>query len=107
MKEEDDIIEDEGGRNWAELLGAFGKHSNLEQRAKAERLAAMKPGDGRRKKGDRIHQLNVRINDSTKQLVDSLITKLSDRDGREWSKTELVEAAISSLAKHASNGAAA
>jgi hypothetical protein len=96
---------EEDGSNFAELLGAFGAHSNLDRRAKAERLATMKPHDGRRKKGDRNHQLNVRINDTTKQLVDSLIIKFTQRDGRDWSKTELVEAAIASLAAHSTNGA--
>jgi hypothetical protein len=95
---------EEDGSKFEEFLGAFGVHANVERRAKAERLAAMKPGDGRRKKGDRIHQLNVRINDSAKQLVDSLITKFSERDGRDWSKTELVEAAIASQAAHSTNG---
>jgi hypothetical protein len=65
----------------------------------------MKPGDGRRKKGDRIHQLNVRINDTTKQLVDSLLNMFTQRDGRDWSKTELVEAAIASLAAYSTHGA--
>jgi hypothetical protein len=97
---------EEDGSKFDEFLGAFGVHANLERRAKAERLAAMKPGDGRRKKGDRVHQLNVRINDATKELVDSLIIKFTQRDGRDWSKTELIETAISSLAARSPNGAA-
>ena len=96
---------EEDGSNFAELLGAFGKNSNVERRAKAERLAAMKPSDGRRKKGDRIHQLNVRVNDTTKEIVEMLIARFTERDGRDWSKTELVEAAIASLAVHSANGA--
>jgi hypothetical protein len=96
---------EEDGSKFEEFLGAFGVHANVERRAKAERLAAMRPGDGRRKKGDRTHQFNVRINDATKLHVDSLLARLSKRDGRDWSKTELVEAAIATLAAHASNGA--
>ncbi len=97
---------EEDGSNFAELLGAFGKNSNVERRAKAERLAAMKPNDGRRKqKGDRIHQLNVRVNDTTEELVETLIIRFTRRDGRKWSKTDLVEAGIASLAVHSNNGA--
>lgn len=97
---------EEDGSEFERFIGSFGVHSNLERRAKAERMAAMKPGDGRRKKGDRTHQLNVRINDTTKGLVELLLAKLSERDGRDWSKTELVETALSALAAKASNGAA-
>lgn len=97
---------EEDGSNFAELLGAFGVNANPERRAKAERLAVMKPNDGRRKqKGDRIHQLNVRVNDTTKEIVETLIARFTERDGRDWSKTELVEAAIASLAVHSANGA--
>jgi hypothetical protein len=93
------------GSKFEEFLGAFGVHANVERRAKAERLAAMKPSDGRRKKGDRTHQFNVRINDATKAHVETLIAKFSERDGREWSKTELAEVAFASLAAHTTNGA--
>lgn len=99
---------EEDGSNFDKFLGAFGAQTNLEKRARAERFAAMKPGDGRRnRKGDRHHQLNVRVNDATKSVVDELVTQLTARDGREWSKTDVVEAALSSLAKQVRGEAAA
>ena len=42
---------------------------------------------------------------ATEPTFATLIAKFSERDGREWSKTDLVEAAIATLAAHASNGA--
>jgi hypothetical protein len=91
---------EEDGSAFQEVLGGFGKHANVERRAKAERLAAMKPGDGRRKKKEPRVQFNVRISEADKALADALIKELSERDGREWSQADLVAIAIRTLAKH-------
>lgn len=85
---------EEDGSAFGELLGAFGTHANVEQRHKAERLAAMRPNDRRRRRGPaRVHQFNVRISDQTQLLA----TKLCKLEG--WSQPDLIEAAIASLAK--------
>src|ERR1700730_8214308 len=73
------------GSAFGELLGAFGSHADPEKRAKAERLAAMKPGDGRRGRvAMRTVQFNVRISEEAMALAKSLIEKCSARDGRKW-----------------------
>jgi hypothetical protein len=85
---------EEDGSAFGELMGAFGSHANVEKRHKAERLAAMRPTDGRRRRGPaRKHQFNVRISDETQMLA----TKLCKKEG--WSQPDLVEAAIAALAK--------
>jgi hypothetical protein len=85
---------EEDGSAFGELMGAFGSHANVEKRHKAERLAAMRPTDGRRRRGPaRIHQFNVRISDETQMLA----TKLCKEE--RWSQPDLVEAAIAALAK--------
>lgn len=90
----------EDGSAFNELLGEFGKHGDREKRAKAERLAMMKPGDGRRNRGvKRPHQFNVRVSDTTKALADEIIKKFAARDGRTWSQADLVEHAIAILAQ--------
>ncbi|MFA5949355.1 MAG: hypothetical protein WC807_03640 [Hyphomicrobium sp.] len=67
-----DLSED--GSDFGALLGAFGSHANIEKRAKAERLAAMKPSDGRRKKGPaRRNQFNVRVDDETLARAQALL----------------------------------
>lgn len=92
-------LSDEGS-DFAALLGSFGSHANIEKRAKAERLAAMKPGDGRRKRvAVRTNQFNTRISDEALTLAQSLIDALTVRDGRKWSQADLVEAALKALAK--------
>jgi hypothetical protein len=93
------MIEDDGSA-FLEVLGGFGKHANVQRRAKAERLAAMKPGDGRRRKGELRVQFNTRIIEADKVLADNLIKELSDRDGRNWSQSDLVSVALRTLAKH-------
>jgi hypothetical protein len=93
-----DLIED--GSDFAQLLGAFGTHVNLEKRAKAERLAAMKPTDGRRKRtATRTNQFNTRVDDRTIELAQQLIEAFSRRGGKKWSQADLVEHAIAALAK--------
>jgi hypothetical protein len=93
------VTEEEYETNYAQLLGAFGKHANLERRAKAERLAAMQPDDGRRKKAGRTKQFNARITQQSFAQAQRLIERLSERDGRKWSQADFVEAAIAALAK--------
>ena len=90
----------EEGSDFVALLGAFGTHGNLEKRAKAERLAAMKPGDGRRKRvATRTNQFNTRVGDRTIELAQRLIEEFSLRDGKKWSQADLVERAIAALAE--------
>ena len=90
----------EDGSAFNELLGEFGKHGDRAKRAKAERLAMMKPGDGRRNRGvKRPNQFNVRVSDATKALADELIKQFAARDERVWSQADLVELAISVLAQ--------
>ena len=94
-----EAFEDDGS-DFAALLGGFGSHANLQKRAKAERLAALKPGDGRRKRvAIRTNQFNTRISDEALALSQNIIDALSARDGRKWSQADLVEAAIVALAK--------
>jgi hypothetical protein len=96
MKEDDANDLDECS-NFAKVMGAFGSHSDIKRRTKAERLAAMKPGDSRRKRSDRTHQFNVRVGQATKALIDNLIQRLSERDSRHWSQADLIEAAMAAL----------
>lgn len=85
---------DEDGSAFQELLGGFGTHANVEKRARAERRAAMKPNDRRRRRGPpRVHQFNVRISAQTQSLAAKLCK------AKDWSQADLVEAAISALAK--------
>jgi hypothetical protein len=93
-----DLTDD--GSAFGELLGAFGTHANLEKRAKAERLASMKPGDGRRKRvATRTHQFNARVSDETLELAKALIEKFNARDGRKWSQADLITQLIADAAK--------
>ena len=98
MKEDDASDLDECS-NFAKVMGAFGSHSDIKRRTKAERLAAMQPGDGRRRKKGEKHQFNTRVNDAVHALIAQLLETLNARDGRKWSQPELVEAAMSALAK--------
>jgi len=85
---------DEDGREFEALLGGFGTHTDVEKRARAERMAAMRPNDGRRRRGPvRAHQFNVRITDLTRSLAKKLC------EANDWSQAELVEAAIAEFAK--------
>jgi hypothetical protein len=87
-------IEDEANENFRELLGAFGSNADVDRRARAERRAAMKPDDKRRKKGSaRDTQLNVRVRRSVSELARELCKAES------WSQADLVEKAIEALAK--------
>lgn len=93
-----DLADD--GSAFAALLGGFGTHANTQKRAKAERLAAMKKTDGRRKRvSTRPHQFNVRVDDDTKALAQALITKFEAADGQKWSQADIVIRAIAALAK--------
>lgn len=92
----------EGESAFDKLLGAFGSHANIAQRQKAERLAAMKPDDGRRKRGSakmREHQLNVQVTTQTRDLLMALREHLSAVEGRKVSQPDVIEAAIKALAK--------
>jgi hypothetical protein len=84
---------------FSQLLGAFGSHGDPQRRAKAERLAAMKPSDARRKGATRTEQFNVRVDISTMDLARRLIEKLGARDNRKWSQADLVILAINEVAK--------
>jgi hypothetical protein len=87
-------IEDEANQNFNELLGAFGSNADVDRRARAERRAAMKPDDKRRKKGSaRDTQLNVRVRRSVSELAREICKAES------WSQADLVEKAIEALAK--------
>jgi hypothetical protein len=87
-------IEEEANQNFNELLGAFGSNANVDRRARAERRAAMKPDDKRRKKGPaRDTQLNVRVRRSVSDLARDICKAES------WSQADLVEKAIEALAK--------
>ncbi|HRN87905.1 MAG TPA: hypothetical protein PK271_04825 [Hyphomicrobium sp.] len=88
MNTEDD------GSAFQELLGGFGAHANPAKRARAERLATMKPNDKRRRRGPpRLRQFNVRVTEQTQAIA----AKLCEAEG--WSQADLVEAAIAALAK--------
>jgi len=93
------MAEEEYNTDFDKLLGSFGAHANIEKRRKSERLAAMQPSDGRRKKIGRDRQFNVRITKESFALAQHLIEKLSARDGRKWSQADFLEAAITALAK--------
>ena len=85
---------EEEGAAFSELLGKFGTHANIEKRQKAERLASMRPGDKRRRRGPpRAHQFNVRVSTQTQALAHALCK------AEGWSQADLVEAAITALAK--------
>jgi len=85
--------EDEGAQ-FAELLGKFGTHANIEKRQRAERLASMRPGDKRRRRGPpRAHQFNVRITSETQKLAHELCKSQG------WSQADLIENAVLALAK--------
>ena len=76
-------------------LGGFGTHTDVEKRARAERMAAMRPNDGRRRRGPaRAHQFNVRITDLTQIAGEEAL-----RGRTTGHKPDLVEAAIAALAK--------
>jgi hypothetical protein len=85
---------DQDGSEFEALLGSFGTHTDVDKRARAERMATMRPNDGRRRRGPaRPHQFNVRITD----LTQALERKIRKAEG--WSQSDLVEAAIAALAK--------
>jgi hypothetical protein len=90
---------DDDGSQFQQLLGGFGTHTNIERRKKAERLASMKPDDGRRRRATRTNQFNVRVDDETMEFAKMLIDKFSERDKRKWSQADLVILAIGELAK--------
>ena len=87
-------FEEDDGSEFAALLGSFGTHADVDKRARAERMAAMRPNDKRRRRGPaRAKQFNVRITDAT----ESLAQKLCELEG--WSQADLVETAIATLAR--------
>jgi hypothetical protein len=93
-----DLTDD--GSDFGQLLGAFGTHADLNKRAKAERLASMKPDDGRRKRAvTRPHQFNARVSDETMALAKALIERFTARDGRKWSQADLITQLIADAAK--------
>lgn len=85
--------QDDSERNFKELLGVFGSRANRERRAKAERRAAMKPNDGRRKKEKREAPLNVRVRKSVHALAQAIC------DADNISQADLIERLIESAAK--------
>ena len=88
------MTEEDTSANFKELLGAFGSNADVGKRARAERRAAMQPGDKRRKKGAaRDTQWNTRIRQSVAELGRS-ICKAQD-----WSQADLTEYAIEALQK--------
>lgn len=87
------MTQDDSERNFKELLGVFGSRANVERRARAERRAAMKPGDGRRKKEKREAPLNVRIRKS----VHALAQAICEAEG--ISQADLVERLIEGAAR--------
>lgn len=87
------MTQDDSERNFKELLGTFGSRANKERRAKAERRAAMKPNDGRRKKEKREAPLNVRIRKSVHALAQAIC------EADNISQADLVERMVESLAK--------
>jgi hypothetical protein len=92
--------DDDDGSQFQQLLGGFGTHSDIERRKKAERLAAMKPDDGRRRRGaTRTNQFNARVDDETIELAKMLIETFNARDKRKWSQADLIIHAIGELAK--------
>jgi hypothetical protein len=93
------VADEEYESNFDVLLGTFGGHANIEKRRKAERLAAMEPDDGRRKKLGRNRQFNTRITEESFALAQRLIERLTERDGRKWSQADLLEAAFAALAR--------
>lgn len=87
-----DLTDD--GTAFDELLGGWGKHANREKRAKRERRAALRSDDKRRQRAAiRVHQYNVRISSEAVALA-GLLCKAND-----WSKADMIEAAIRALAK--------
>ena len=88
------MIEEEASDNFRELLGAFGSNADVGRRARAERRAAMQPGDKRRKKGAvRDTQWNTRIRQSVADMGRSLCK------AQGWSQADLTEHAIEALHK--------
>jgi predicted HicB family RNase H-like nuclease len=85
---------EDDGADFAELLGKFHTHADIQKRHRAERLASMRPGDKRRRRGPpRAHQFNVRISTQTQTLAHAMCK------AEGWSQADLVEAAITALAK--------
>ena len=88
------MVEDDTSANFKELLGAFGSNADVGRRARAERRAAMQPGDKRRKKGAvRDTQWNTRIRQSVAEIGRSLCK------AQGWSQADLTEHAIEALHK--------
>jgi hypothetical protein len=90
---------EDDGSQFQQLLGGFGTHTNLEARKRAERLAAMKPDDARRRGATRTNQFNARVDDETIELAKALIKQFSERDNRKWSQADLIILAIGELVK--------
>src|SRR5262245_56307900 len=91
--------DDNDGSQFEQLLGGFGTHTDIEKRKKAERLASMKPDDGRRRGATRTNQFNARVGDETIALAKMLIENFSARDKKKWSQADLIIFAIGELAK--------
>lgn len=84
---------EEDGSEFAALLGGFGTNTDIDKRARAERMA-MRPNDKRRRRGPaRVHQFNVRVSDQTQSLARKLCS------ANDWSQADLIETAIAALAK--------
>ena len=89
------------GSAFGQLIGRFGTNASPQKRIKAERRAMMKADDPRRKRAGlpRPCQFNVRITEEAKALAGELVKDLTARDGHPWSQADLVEEAISVLAR--------
>lgn len=88
------MIEDDGDQNFKALLGAFGSHSNTERRVRAERRAAMRPDDKRRKKGEtRDTPLNTRVRKSVHALAQAICR------ADNLSQADLIELLVEKAAK--------
>jgi hypothetical protein len=67
---------------------------NLEERKKAERLAATKPDDGRRRRPARTNQFNARVDDETIESAMVLIDKFSVNEREHVSHFLRIEAPL-------------
>ena len=68
-----EVDEEASSADMAAWLGKFGTHARVEQRARAERLASMRPDDKRRHRPvTKVAQLNVCVPPRTKALAHEL-----------------------------------
>lgn len=82
------------GASFGALMGAFGTHADPARRARAEKIASLKPSDKRRKKlakPARSQQFNIRTTKQTIEMIDAL----KARNG--WNNADAIEAAVAAL----------